>query len=180
MNFMSSSEFCFRACKRSNTQAEQLCQHIYDVLGCAFNMPSLTGYADGFDSCDGDSAEPPGLYNGTSTFWQGAKTTPLPHPPAASSNCEVAPSPTSGGKQKFKLSQPKHTKKSRKSSTATPSATAATTTNAQLALATPAAGASNYPFTTGAKSMSPSSASQLVLPVFVAGAAALLAAAFTL
>lgn len=51
---MSDSEFCFRACK-DGPGAPALCQHIYDVMGCMWNMPG--NYGDGFDRCAADSGE---------------------------------------------------------------------------------------------------------------------------
>lgn len=54
-NFMSDSEFCFRGCK-DGPNAPALCQHIYDVMGCGWNMPG--NYAAGtFERCLGDSGE---------------------------------------------------------------------------------------------------------------------------
>ena len=51
---MSDSEFCFRGCK-DGTNAPALCQHIYDEMGCEWNMPG--NYNPGFDMCDGDSGD---------------------------------------------------------------------------------------------------------------------------
>lgn len=52
---MSDTEFCIRACK-DGPNAPALCQHIYDVMGCMWNMPG--NYAAGsFDSCKGVSGE---------------------------------------------------------------------------------------------------------------------------
>ncbi|KAF9647665.1 hypothetical protein BDM02DRAFT_2538890 [Thelephora ganbajun] len=83
-NFMSASEFCFRAC-REGPQAPALCQHIYDVLGCGWNMPG--NYNPGtFENCKGDSGEPMGVYGG-STFHQGDPATPPPHPAPPTSQC---------------------------------------------------------------------------------------------
>ncbi|XP_006463015.1 hypothetical protein AGABI2DRAFT_43698, partial [Agaricus bisporus var. bisporus H97] len=82
-NFMSDSEFCFRACK-PGPNAAQLCQHIYDVMGCMWNMPG--NYDSGFDTCQADTGEPMGVY-GSSTFFQGQPATPPPHPAPSSSNC---------------------------------------------------------------------------------------------
>ncbi|KAF8893217.1 hypothetical protein CPB84DRAFT_1783449 [Gymnopilus junonius] len=82
-NFVSDSEFCFRAC-RPSPQAPRFCEHIYDVLGCAWNMPG--NYGTGFTSCHADSGEPMGVY-GTSTFFQGQPSTPAAHPAPASSSC---------------------------------------------------------------------------------------------
>ncbi|KAF8633171.1 hypothetical protein AX17_004672 [Amanita inopinata Kibby_2008] len=83
-NFISDGIFCFRACK-PGPMAPVWCQHIYDTLGCAWNMPA--NYAAGvFEQCQGDSGEPMGVY-GTSTFHQGDPTTPPAHPPPPSSQC---------------------------------------------------------------------------------------------
>ncbi|KAF9446482.1 hypothetical protein P691DRAFT_673530 [Macrolepiota fuliginosa MF-IS2] len=82
-NFMSDTEFCFRACK-PGPMAATWCQHIYDVMGCAWNMPG--NYDTGFDSCAADSGEPMGVYGG-STFFQGQPATPPAHPIPASSSC---------------------------------------------------------------------------------------------
>lgn len=87
-SFMSSNQFCIRACK-AGPQATALCQHIYDVMGCVWNIPG--DYADGFDSCQGDDTLPMGLYpipgGGTSTYFQGQGPPPDAHPPAATSSC---------------------------------------------------------------------------------------------
>ncbi|SPO46740.1 uncharacterized protein PSANT_04426 [Moesziomyces antarcticus] len=75
MNYASSNQVCFRVCIAGSEQAPTAleCQHTLDVMGCNFVMPG--NYADDvFETCDGDSAYPPGLYpeaNGqTSTFVQ--------------------------------------------------------------------------------------------------------------
>jgi len=83
-NFMSSTQFCFRACK-AGPNATTYCQHIYDVMGCAWNMPG--NYDAGvFERCMGDDGEPMGIY-GTSTFKQGQSTTPSAHTAPATSIC---------------------------------------------------------------------------------------------
>ncbi|PPQ70396.1 hypothetical protein CVT24_013134, partial [Panaeolus cyanescens] len=82
-NFMSDSMFCFRACK-PGPMAPTFCQHIYDVMGCEWNMPA--NYDPGFETCKADSGEPMGVYGG-STFFQGQPATPPAHPPPASSSC---------------------------------------------------------------------------------------------
>ncbi|OBZ67652.1 hypothetical protein A0H81_12193 [Grifola frondosa] len=83
-NYMSDTEFCFRACK-DGPNAPALCQHIYDVMGCMWNMPG--NYNPGtFERCLADSGEPMGVY-GTSTFFQGEPTTPSAHPAPNSSSC---------------------------------------------------------------------------------------------
>ncbi|THU82741.1 carbohydrate-binding module family 13 protein [Dendrothele bispora CBS 962.96] len=86
-SFISDTEFCFRACVGPN--AARNCQHIYDVMGCFWNMPA--NYDAGvFENCDADDDEPMGVY-GTSTWFQGVKPTPSAHSPAKSSNCVALP-----------------------------------------------------------------------------------------
>ncbi|KAF8629590.1 hypothetical protein AX15_003336 [Amanita polypyramis BW_CC] len=87
-NFISDSQFCFRACV--GARATELCNHIYDEMGCEWNIPA--NYAPGvFENCDGDDDQPMGVY-GTSTWYQGVSPTPAPHPAASSSNCQSVPS----------------------------------------------------------------------------------------
>jgi len=89
-NFQSVDEFCIRACK-PGPKAEALCQHIYDVMGCGWNMPG--DYGDGFTSCNGDDAIPMGLYpqpdGSVSTYHQGDGAAPPAHPAPASSQCKT-------------------------------------------------------------------------------------------
>ncbi|THH26315.1 hypothetical protein EUX98_g7873 [Antrodiella citrinella] len=71
-NFMSDTMFCFRACK-PGPMAPEWCQHIYDVMGCQWNMPA--NYDAGtFERCAGDSG-------------QGDPATPAAHPIPSSSQC---------------------------------------------------------------------------------------------
>lgn len=52
---MSATEFCFRACKEG-PKGPGLCQHIYDVMGCGWNMPG--NYSAGaFENCKGETGE---------------------------------------------------------------------------------------------------------------------------
>ena len=89
--FISSGEFCIRACIGPN--AQKYCNHIYDIMGCYWNMPA--NYDAGtYENCDGDNALPMGVY-GTSTWSQGVSPTPPPHPAPASSNCASLPTITS-------------------------------------------------------------------------------------
>lgn len=86
-SFISDSEFCFRACVGPNAAVN--CNHIYDVMGCYWNMPA--NYDSGvFESCLGNDDQPMGVY-GTSTWYQGVKPTPSAHPVAASSSCRTVP-----------------------------------------------------------------------------------------
>ncbi|KAL0948641.1 hypothetical protein HGRIS_010447 [Hohenbuehelia grisea] len=85
--FIGAQEFCFRACVGPN--AARNCQHIYDIMGCYWNMPA--NYDGGvFESCLGDNTEPMGVY-GTSTWYQGMQPTPPPHTAAPSSSCRTIP-----------------------------------------------------------------------------------------
>ncbi|SPO28765.1 uncharacterized protein UTRI_04643 [Ustilago trichophora] len=75
MNYASSNQICFRVCIAGTDVAPTAleCQHTLDVMGCNWVMPG--NYADNvFETCDGDSAYPPGLYpegdGQTSTFVQ--------------------------------------------------------------------------------------------------------------
>ncbi|KAH8926465.1 hypothetical protein BT69DRAFT_1347994 [Atractiella rhizophila] len=84
--FLSDKEFCIRACFTDRLH----CEHIYDEMGCYWNMPAT--YKTGtFESCKADDAQPMGIYtlsNGVvSTFHQGDKKTPDPHPEPSSSQC---------------------------------------------------------------------------------------------
>ncbi|PFH48479.1 carbohydrate-binding module family 13 protein [Amanita thiersii Skay4041] len=91
-SFISDKEFCFRACV--GPKATVLCNHIYDVMGCFWNMPA--NYDPGvFENCDADDDLPMGVY-GTSTWHQGVSPTPPPHPAASSSNCQALPTVSNG------------------------------------------------------------------------------------
>jgi hypothetical protein len=91
--FMGSGQFCIKACDPSRPNAANYCQHIYDLIGCAYNAPA--SYADGvFDSCLGDSQDFPGVYTGAngvvSTYVQPAgPIVSLPYTPKipATSSC---------------------------------------------------------------------------------------------
>ncbi|CAO1639200.1 unnamed protein product [Sympodiomycopsis kandeliae] len=82
-NFMSATEFSIRACFPGQ-YAKEWCPHIYDVMGAQWNHPG--NYGNGFDNCDADSGDWPGVYHG-STFYQGQKKTPGPQAAGKSSNC---------------------------------------------------------------------------------------------
>lgn len=62
-NFMGGGQFCLKACDPAGPNAANLCQHIFDRIGCQYNAPA--SYQDGiFESCKGDSQDPPGIYTG--------------------------------------------------------------------------------------------------------------------
>jgi hypothetical protein len=90
-SFISDSMYCMRACVGPN--ARQNCQHIYDEMGCNWNMPANYN-AGTFESCQGDDDLPMGVY-GTSTWHQGTSPTPPAHPVASSSACTHFASVTS-------------------------------------------------------------------------------------
>jgi len=93
-NFISANQYCFRICK-DGASAPGLCNHVYDVLGCDWNIPA--NYTEGiFESCDADNDIPMGVY-GTSTFSQGEPVTPSANPAASSSNCVFQTSIPSNG-----------------------------------------------------------------------------------
>ncbi len=93
MSFQSFDQACIRGCF-DGPNAAKFCAHQYDLLGCYWNMPG--NYDPGsFDQCDGDNGGFPGIY-GTSTFHQGQKPTPDPHPAPASSDCRHYPSVSNG------------------------------------------------------------------------------------
>jgi len=90
-SFISDGEFCIRAC--IGPRATSLCNHIYDLQGCRWNIPA--NYSAGVvEECNGDTDLPMGVY-GTSTWHQGdAGPTPTAHPAAASSDCKSISLPT--------------------------------------------------------------------------------------
>ncbi|KAF7773122.1 CAZyme family CBM13 [Agaricus bisporus var. burnettii] len=114
-NFMSDHEFCFRACR--GPKAMELCNHVFDEMGCYWNMPA--NYDPGFENCEGVDAEPMGVYTvdgQRSTYTQGQSPTPPPHPAPSSSNCQALPTVSSSPVQarraldrKFVPKFPEHT-----------------------------------------------------------------------
>ncbi|KAL7414694.1 hypothetical protein BDY24DRAFT_384229 [Mrakia frigida] len=90
MNYVAYDSFCLRICTAENEtySAANECQHTFDLMGCAWVMPS-DQTPDVFTSCDADAAYPPGVYpvgeagsGTTSTFaqrytgvWSDASTT---------------------------------------------------------------------------------------------------------
>ncbi|KAJ3758749.1 hypothetical protein EV360DRAFT_43257 [Lentinula raphanica] len=92
--FMGGNMFCAKICDDTQPNAEALCQHIYDRIGCAYNAPSNAQNGT-FVACKGDDMSPVGQYvsNGVTTTWtQPAETVsitgvPYTPTPAASSSC---------------------------------------------------------------------------------------------
>lgn len=92
--FISADQFCFRACLGKDPDwNKKQCPHIYDVMGCNWNVPSHAYNNVGvFEDCQGEDGEPTGV-DGTSTFYQDHGVTPLAHDPPASSMCSSVPTP---------------------------------------------------------------------------------------
>jgi len=153
-NFVAVDQFCFRACK-PGANATRYCQHIYDLMGCDWNMPA--NYAPGiFEKCVGDSGEPMGVY-GTSTFQQGQTATPAAHPAPPSSSCTTFSTITNGLAASASASAtPTPT---------TPTAAAATTKPPTSSSSTSASGAAK----TGAASMNANAAPLTSLGLLAVG-----------
>ncbi|KIK54479.1 hypothetical protein GYMLUDRAFT_77020 [Collybiopsis luxurians FD-317 M1] len=93
--FIGSNTFCAKICDDTQPNAEGLCQHIYDRVGCAYNAPNNAPNGT-FQACQGADMVPVGQYvsDGITTTWtQPAQETiplgtiPYTPTPAASSNC---------------------------------------------------------------------------------------------
>lgn len=70
--FVGSGSFCFKACDPSGPNAAQLCEHVYDRVGCAYNAPADYASINGtFTDCKGDNQLPVGQYvsNGQTITW---------------------------------------------------------------------------------------------------------------
>jgi hypothetical protein len=60
-NFMGSNSFALKACDQSKPNAAKNCEHVYDRIGSAYNMPNAA--VDGkYVVCDAPSADFPGVY----------------------------------------------------------------------------------------------------------------------
>jgi len=92
--FIGGNTFCAKACDDTQPNAEALCQHIYDRIGCAYNAPNNAKNGT-FESCQGADMSPVGQYvvNGVTSTWTPPAETvtitgvPYTPTPAASSNC---------------------------------------------------------------------------------------------
>jgi len=97
IDFIGGGVFCLKMCNPSDPQAAELCQHIYDRIGCTYN--ALADYASingTYQVCDSDDMSPPGVYttNGQTTTWfQGPEGVPVSAPYTTtvppSSNCHT-------------------------------------------------------------------------------------------
>jgi len=93
--FIGGGMFCAKICDDTQPNAEGLCQHIYDRIGCAYNAPNNAPNGT-FQACLGADMVPVGQYvsNGVTTTWTqpADENSPLgviPYTPtpAASSMC---------------------------------------------------------------------------------------------
>jgi len=61
--FVGGGIFCLKVCDPASPNGAELCQHIYDRIGCAYNVPADYAAINGtFTSCKGDDQLPPGVY----------------------------------------------------------------------------------------------------------------------
>jgi len=92
--FVGSGFFCMKVCDNSIRDPDY-CQNIYDLIGCAYNMPSDSYTRSDFTDCQGDLQLPPGVYveNGHTLTWSQPEslspTNTMPWQPVvpASSSC---------------------------------------------------------------------------------------------
>ncbi|KAF8629475.1 hypothetical protein AX15_003422 [Amanita polypyramis BW_CC] len=94
-NFMGGNAFCFKACDPANPHAADFCQHVFDRIGCAYNVPNNAQNGT-FESCLGDVQDYPGVYTSNGvvmTYTQPPESlgpiTTMPYTPRvpASSSC---------------------------------------------------------------------------------------------
>jgi len=97
IDFIGNGMFCLKMCNPNDPNAAQLCNHIYDEIGCSYNAVADYGEINGtFTVCDSDDMTPPGIYtgsNGQVTTWFQPQSGPVipPYTPTqvASSNCQT-------------------------------------------------------------------------------------------
>jgi hypothetical protein len=94
IDFIGSGVFCLKMCNPNGPNAAQLCNHIYDVIGCTYNAVADYNSINGtFTVCDSEDMEPPGIYtvDGQVSTWVQPATQPFtpPYTPVlpSSSNC---------------------------------------------------------------------------------------------
>jgi len=81
-NFMGGDAFCIKACDPAGPNAAHFCEHIFDRIGCSYNMPNQAQNGT-FESCLGESQDYPGVYT------ENGQVMTYTQPPEG-----VAPSPT--------------------------------------------------------------------------------------
>ncbi|KAN0083951.1 hypothetical protein V8E55_007455 [Tylopilus felleus] len=93
-SFIGGNATCFTICNPSSSSADQsnYCQNIYDLLGCAYNMPN-NAQNGVYEVCDSDLKTPVGIYvsGGVTMTYSQPATGPVtpPYTPVvpSSSNC---------------------------------------------------------------------------------------------
>lgn len=97
-SFIDENHFCLRVCKDGDMAADY-CKHIYDEMGCEFNMPTAPDQLGVFESCEGPDADIVGVYTNdgvVSTFYQDqtkhGQKLPPPKSPQSLSKCSAFPS----------------------------------------------------------------------------------------
>lgn len=97
IDFIGSGTFCLKMCNPDDPNAAQLCNHIYDEIGCIYNAVADYNNINGtFTVCDSDDMTPPGIYTGSdgqvTTWFQpqtGAVVPPYTPITPSSSNCQT-------------------------------------------------------------------------------------------
>ncbi|KAA1097475.1 hypothetical protein PGT21_008273 [Puccinia graminis f. sp. tritici] len=94
--FIAYNEFCIRACFNT-PESPRYCQHIYDLEGCAWNIPGNYD-GPGFDECEGEDVPlPMGEYrrpDGSIYTWQrGSAPQPPPGAPGKLKKCKSVHAP---------------------------------------------------------------------------------------
>ena len=90
--FLGGNRFCYKACDQSLPDADKYCEHIYDRIGCDFNIPN-NAQKDVFEVCEGDNMDFVGTYTvdgQVMTYTQphsGSVSVPYTAVVPASSNC---------------------------------------------------------------------------------------------
>lgn len=59
ISFIGGNAFCFKACDPAGPDAARLCEHRYDRIGCAYNVPNNAKNGV-FEACKGDNMDPVG------------------------------------------------------------------------------------------------------------------------
>ncbi|KAF8583002.1 hypothetical protein K439DRAFT_1634777 [Ramaria rubella] len=98
IDFIGGGLFCLKMCNPSDPNGPQLCNHIYDEVGCNYNALADYGQINGtFEVCDSDDMTPPGVFTtapGQTTTWFQPTVGPVGIPPyttsiPSSSNCQT-------------------------------------------------------------------------------------------
>jgi hypothetical protein len=97
IDFIGGGMFCLKMCNPADPDAPNLCQHVYDEIGCTYNALADYSAINGtFTVCDSDDMADPGVFttNGVATTWfqpLGVPVTTIPYTPTvpASSNCHT-------------------------------------------------------------------------------------------